>query len=70
MQIFILFYLFLWTDTYVKSIKSSTAVFEHCGIPSIPYAGKHKESRDVYIIFIEIIFSRSDMFDSNIKIFW
>ena len=29
-----------------------------------------QESRDVFVVFIEIIFSHGDVFDSNIKIFW
>ena len=29
-----------------------------------------QESRDVFVVFIEIIFSHVDVFDSNIKIFW
>ena len=29
-----------------------------------------QESKDVFVVFIEIIFSPGDVFDSNIKIFW
>ena len=29
-----------------------------------------QEIRDVFVVFIEIIFSHGDVFDSNIKIFW
>ena len=64
MQIFILFYfihLFL-----CKSIYSSTVVFEHCGIPLFLV----QESRDVFVVFIEIILSPDDVFDSNFKTFW
>ena len=28
-----------------------------------------QESKDVFVVFIEIIFSHGDLFDSNIKIF-
>ena len=41
-------------------------MFEHCGIPLFLV----QESRDVFVVFIEIIFSHDDVFDSNIKIFW
>ena len=29
-----------------------------------------QESRDVFVVFIEITFSHGDVFDSNIKMFW
>ena len=29
-----------------------------------------QESRNIYVVFIEIIFGHGDVFDSNIKIFW
>ena len=29
-----------------------------------------RESRDVFVDFIEMISSQDDVFDSNIKIFW
>ena len=29
-----------------------------------------QESRNVFVVFTEIIFSHGDVFDSNIKIFW
>ena len=29
-----------------------------------------QECRDVFVVFVEIIFSHGDVFDSNIKIFW
>ena len=60
--LFNLIHLFLWTDTYVKTIKSSTAVVYPLFLM--------QESRDVFAVFIEIIFSHGDVFDSNSKLFW
>ena len=41
-------------------------VFEHCGIPLFLV----QESRDVFVVFTDIILSHDDVFDSNVKIFW
>ena len=41
-------------------------MFEHCGISVFLV----QESRDAFVVFIEIILSHDDVFDRNIKIFW
>ena len=52
MQIFILFYFILRTDTYVKvSIRLDTLVYPLFLM---------QESRDVFVVFIEIICSHDD----------
>ena len=60
---FILFYLFIFMNWYL------------CKKYQIVNRGVYplflmQESRYVYVIFIEIIFSNGDVIDSNIKIFW
>ena len=55
MQIFILFYSFIFMNSYLCK-KYEIILMQ--------------ESRDVFVVFIEIIFSHVDVFDSNIKIFW
>ena len=65
MQIFILFYLFLRTDTYVNvSIRQ-----QQCLDTVVYPLFLMRESRDVFVVFIELISTHDDVFDSNIKIF-
>ena len=66
MQIFILYYLFSRTDTYVKVSIRQPQCFDTVVYPLVFM----QESKDVFVVFIEIISSHDDVFDSNIKIFW
>ena len=66
MQMFILFYLFLRTDAYIKVSIRQPQCFDIVVYPLFFM----EDSRDVFGVFIEIISSHDDVFDSNIKIFW
>ena len=65
MHIFILFYLFLRTDTYVKVSIRQPQCLDTVVYPLFLM----QESRDAFVVVIEIISSHDDVFDSNIKIF-
>ena len=68
MQIFILIYSFISMNWYL--CKRYDIINRNVWTLWYTLYSLCRERRDVLVVFIEIIFSHGDVFDSNIKLFW
>ena len=68
MQIFILIYSFISMNWYL--CKRYDIINRSVWTLWYTLYSLCRECRDVLVVFIEIIFSHGDVFDSNIKLLW